>query len=153
MFPTKLESKGREWGGQGAWDPFLERPGNLTGPESYFEIKVSRKVGCVLTCNEVHFVYLAYNFTVKFFNVLKVPSEMKQLNGAGNYRELRETAPWLQYTLPLYTWMLFVLSKNQAIPLKQDTCINLVSVAIVRHPLPVGRSLETSVLTKTSPFN
>ena len=24
---------------------FLERPGNLTGPESYFEIKVSRKVG------------------------------------------------------------------------------------------------------------
>ena len=33
--------------------PFLERPGNLTGPKTYFEIKVSRKVGCVLTSNEV----------------------------------------------------------------------------------------------------
>ena len=44
--------------------PFLERPGNLTGPKSYFEIKFSRKVGCVLTSNEVHFVSLADNFTV-----------------------------------------------------------------------------------------
>ena len=43
--------------------PFLERPGNLMGPKSYFEIKVSRKVGCVLTSNEVHFVFLADNFT------------------------------------------------------------------------------------------
>ena len=34
--------------------PFLERPGNLTGPVSYFEIKVSRKVCCVLTSNEAH---------------------------------------------------------------------------------------------------
>ena len=75
MFPTKMKSKGREWGGQGAWDPFPERPGNLTGPESYFVIKVSRKVGCVLTSNKVHFVYLTHNFTVKFLNVLKVPSE------------------------------------------------------------------------------
>ena len=45
-------------------DPFLERPANLTGPVSYFEIEVSRKVGCVLTSNEVHFVSLAENFTV-----------------------------------------------------------------------------------------
>ena len=44
--------------------PFLERPGKLTGPISYFEIEVSRKVGCVLTSNEVHFVSLAGNFTV-----------------------------------------------------------------------------------------
>ena len=44
--------------------PFLERPGKLTGPVSYFEIEVSRKVGCVLTSNEVHFVSLAENFTV-----------------------------------------------------------------------------------------
>ena len=29
--------------------PFLLAPGNLTGPESDFEIKVSRKVGRVLT--------------------------------------------------------------------------------------------------------
>ena len=36
--------------------PFLERPGKLTGPVSYFEIEVSRKVGSVLTSNEVHFV-------------------------------------------------------------------------------------------------
>ena len=43
---------------------FLERPGKLTGPVSYFEIKVSRKVGCVLTSNEVHFLSLAENFTV-----------------------------------------------------------------------------------------
>lgn len=59
----------------------------------------------------------------------------------------------VHFTLPLKTWMQFVLSKNQANPLKHETCINLVSVRIVRHPFPVGRSLETSVLTKTSPFN
>ena len=34
---------------QGPWGPFLERPGNLTSPISYFEIKVSRRVVCVLT--------------------------------------------------------------------------------------------------------
>ena len=45
--------------------PFLERPGNLTGPESDFEIKASRKVGCVLASNKVHFVSLAYTFTVQ----------------------------------------------------------------------------------------
>ena len=44
--------------------PFLESPGNFTGLKSYFEIKGSRKVGCVLTSNEVHFVSLADNFTV-----------------------------------------------------------------------------------------
>ena len=37
--------------------PFLERPGNLTGPKSYFEIKVLRKIGCVLTSNEVDFFF------------------------------------------------------------------------------------------------
>ena len=46
------------------WGPFLERPGNLKGPVSYFEIKVSRKLGCVLASNEVYFVFLAENFTV-----------------------------------------------------------------------------------------
>ena len=44
--------------------PFLEAPGNLTGPVSDFDIKVSRKVGCVLTSDEVHFVSLADIFTV-----------------------------------------------------------------------------------------
>ena len=47
-----------------SWGPFLERPDKLTGPVSNFEIEVSRKVGCVLTSNEVHFVSLAENFTV-----------------------------------------------------------------------------------------
>ena len=42
----------------------LESPSNLTGPKSYFEIEVSRKLGCVLASNEVHFVSLAENFTV-----------------------------------------------------------------------------------------
>ena len=47
--------------------PFLERPGNLMGPESDFDIKVSRKIGRVLTSDEIHFVSLAditllYNF-------------------------------------------------------------------------------------------
>ena len=46
------------------WGPFLESPGKITRPVSYFEIEVSRKVGCVLTSNEVHFVSLAENFTV-----------------------------------------------------------------------------------------
>ena len=75
--------------------PFLKRPGNLPGPESDFDIKVSRKVGCVLTFDEVHFVSLADNFTVQLSNFLKLPLEWKtkQLNGTGNYRELRETGP------------------------------------------------------------
>ena len=38
------------------WGPFLERPDSLPGPESDFDIKVSRKVWCVLTSDEVHFV-------------------------------------------------------------------------------------------------
>ena len=59
------------------WGPFLERPDNLAGPKSYFEIKFSRKVGCVLTSNEVHFVSLADNFTVQFSNLLKLLSRMK----------------------------------------------------------------------------
>ena len=54
----------------GPWGPFLETPGNLTGPKSYFEIRFSRKVGCVLTSNEVYFVSLADNFTVQFSNLL-----------------------------------------------------------------------------------
>ena len=40
---------------EGARGSFLERPGKLTGPVSYFEIKVSRKVGCVLASNGAHF--------------------------------------------------------------------------------------------------
>ena len=56
--------------------PFLERPGNLTGPISYFEIKFSR-VGCVLTSTEVQFVSLAVNFTVQFSNLLKLSSGME----------------------------------------------------------------------------
>ena len=81
--------------GQVARGPFLERPGNLPGPESGFDIKVSRKVGCVLTFDEVHFVSLADNFTVQLLNFLKLPLEWKtkQLNGPGNYRVLRETGP------------------------------------------------------------
>ena len=59
------------------WGPFLERPGNLTGTKSYFEIKVSRKVGCVVTSNDVHFVYFADNFTVQFLNLLKLPYLME----------------------------------------------------------------------------
>ena len=43
------------------WGPFLESPGNLTGPVSHFEIKVARKVCCVLTSNEAHFVSLVNN--------------------------------------------------------------------------------------------
>ena len=61
----------------GPWGPFLERPGNLTGPISYFEIKVSRRVGCVLTSNEDQFVSLADNFTVQFSNLLKLSSGME----------------------------------------------------------------------------
>ena len=53
---------------------FLDSPGNFTGPKSYFEIKVSRKVGRVLTTNESHFVSLANNFTVPFSKLLKLPS-------------------------------------------------------------------------------
>ena len=51
--------------------PFLESPGNLTGSKSYFEIKVLRKVGCVLTSYEIHFVSLADNFTVPLYTIFK----------------------------------------------------------------------------------
>ena len=60
-----------------AWGLFLEGPGNLTGPKSYFKIKFSIKVACVLTSNKVHFVSLADNFTVQFSNLLKLPSGME----------------------------------------------------------------------------
>ena len=60
-----------------SWGLFLERPGKLSGPKSYFEIKFSRRVGCVLTSNEVHFVSLVDNFTVQFSNLLKLLSRMK----------------------------------------------------------------------------
>ena len=60
-----------------SWGPFLEGPGNLTGLKSYFEIKVSRKVGYVLTSNEVHFASLAGNFTIEFSKLLKLPPGME----------------------------------------------------------------------------
>ena len=47
-----------------SWGPFLESPSNLTGPKPYFEIKLSGKIGCFFTSNEVHFVSLANNFNV-----------------------------------------------------------------------------------------
>ena len=43
--------------------PFLERTDNVTGPKAHFKIKVSRKLGCVLTSNEFHFVSLANSYT------------------------------------------------------------------------------------------
>ena len=58
------------------WGLFLESSGNLMGPKSYFEIKFSRKVGCVLTSDEGHFVSLADNVTVQFSKLLKLPSLM-----------------------------------------------------------------------------
>ena len=79
------ENVARQWGISLTWrdrgsspgGPFLERPGNLTGPKSRFEIKFLRKVGCFLTSNEVHFVSLADNFTVQFSNFLQLPSAME----------------------------------------------------------------------------
>ena len=62
----------------GARGPFLESPCNLTGQKSYFEIKFARKVGCILTSNEVNFISLANNFTVKFSKLLKIPSRMEK---------------------------------------------------------------------------
>ena len=54
-----------------------EIPGNLKGPKSYFEMKISRKVASVMTSNEVHFGSLANNFAVQFLNLLKLPSGME----------------------------------------------------------------------------
>ena len=53
-------------------DPFLGSPGNLSGSKTYFEIKVSRRVGCVLTSIEVNFVSLADKFTVPLSKLLKL---------------------------------------------------------------------------------
>ena len=77
MFQTRPQSSAVYLLRLVARGPFLERPGKLTGPKSYFEIKFSRKVGCVLTSNEVHFVSLADNFNVQFSNLLKLLSRMK----------------------------------------------------------------------------
>ena len=54
---------------------FSKGPATYTGSESDFDIKVSKKVGRVLTSDEVHFVSLANNFTVKFSNLFKLPLE------------------------------------------------------------------------------
>ena len=54
--------------------PFLERAGNLTDTKSYFEIKVSRKVGYIVTSDEGHFVFVADDFTVQFLKLLKFPA-------------------------------------------------------------------------------
>ena len=59
------------------WGPFLERPGNLMGPKSDFEIKISREVGCVLNSNKVHFVSLPNNLMVCYSKLLKLPSGME----------------------------------------------------------------------------
>ena len=50
------------------WSNFdiFDSYGNLMGPESDFEIKASRKVGCDLTSNKVHLVSLANNYTIQF---------------------------------------------------------------------------------------
>ena len=74
---SNLIGLGEYWFINNTWGPFLESPGNLTGPVSYFEIKFSRKVCCVLTSNEAHFVSLANNFTVPFSKLLKLPSLME----------------------------------------------------------------------------
>ena len=72
--------------------PFLERPGNLTGPKSYHQ--VSRNIVCVLTSNEVNFVSLADNFIVQFSNLLKVPFGMEDKTGLVITRSFtRETIP------------------------------------------------------------
>ena len=47
-----------------SWGPFLESPGNLGARNRTFKSKSQRKVGCVLTSNEVCFVSLADDFTV-----------------------------------------------------------------------------------------
>ena len=75
--------------------PVSQKTRNLTGPRSYFEIKVSRNVECVLTSIDVHFVSLADCFTVQFSNLLRLhlKQKTKQLTGSGNKRELRETGP------------------------------------------------------------
>ena len=52
-------------------------PRALAGPKSDFDIKVSRKLGRVLTSDEVQFVSLADNFTVQFSKLLKLPLEWK----------------------------------------------------------------------------
>ena len=66
LISLKKDRERRQSCSFGARDPFPERPSNLTGPDSDFEIKASGKVGCVLTSNKVHFVSLANNFTVIF---------------------------------------------------------------------------------------
>ena len=115
-------------------DPFLERPGNLTGPESDFDIKVSGKVERVLTYDEVHFDLLAHNFTVQFSNLLKPPLEWKtkQLNGPGNYRELRETGPRIVVTL--------LFSKEDGKEMYKDSKRSSRSIVLLSKPFVWSRS-------------
>ena len=76
------------------WGPFLESPGNLAGPVSYFEIKFSRKVCCVLTSNEAHFVSLANNFTIfKTFETPILNGKQNTLTGPVITGSLEKRAP------------------------------------------------------------
>ena len=52
---------------------------------------VSRKVGCILTSNEIHFVCLVDFVCLADNSYLEWKT--KRLNRPGNYRELRETGP------------------------------------------------------------
>ena len=84
----------KPWNSLHSRGPFLESPGNLTGPKSYFEIKVSREVGCVLTSNEVHFVSLA-NYFFKTFEIPIWNGKQDNLTGpviTGSF-EKRATGP------------------------------------------------------------
>ena len=90
-------------------------------------MKVSRKAGCVLTSDEVHFVSLAANFTVQFSNLLKPPLDWKtkQLNGPGNYRELRETGSW---TFLLHEFFFFTFFFARIFFLGNFPCMNFFLV-------------------------
>ena len=61
----------------GAWDPFLERPDNFSGPKPNFEIKTSWIAAKFLAHKLVNFASLTDSFIVSFSKLLKLWSWMQ----------------------------------------------------------------------------
>ena len=75
--------------------PFLESPGNFSGPKSKIQIEIQRIRARILACKLLHFVSLTVSFLVLAQNCwnLYLSCKPKQLYGPVNYRDFRETSP------------------------------------------------------------
>ena len=114
---------------------FIFPRGPFLWPKSYFEIEVSRKVGCVLTCNEVYFVSLADNFGVQFSKLLKLPSGMGPLI-TGSF-EKQAPDHLSMYALETCVYELCMVQRNAAalIPARIIFCVGEGEGELIDTPI------------------